>query len=172
MTNTATIEKPAVTVGSEFANVLATLSADQLSPAGSVVPVDLSEWTMTLIRVASKADFVTKETQVFSGTDVPKLVADIEIARSGFATSVAKVNMSEPFARKFLTGGHKQFAQAATKVEFVGLVLNIMAGGKAVTSKRTGELEKAQTGVYFSAVDMVPADGIKPAAVAKPDVPK
>lgn len=145
MTTTETPTRPKATVAAEFAAAVATLDTDRLRPALDRMPIDTAGLTFTLLRVAAKTNFDRSPAAFESG--VPKLSADIEVARDGFGSSPIKCNLAEDFCRQFLTTDKGKFATPAMAVELVGFAVGAWSVGE-------------KNGISFS------AESLKPVAAA------
>jgi hypothetical protein len=155
MTMTETPTRPKATVAPEFAAAVATLDTDRLRPALDRMPIDVTGLTFTLLRVAAKSNFDRSPAAFESG--VPKLSADIEVARDGFGSSPIKCNLSEDFCRAFLTTDKGKFATPAMAVELVGFAVGAWSVGD-------------KNGISFSAESLKPAKpAAKPAATSAPN---
>ena len=119
MSNTDTQDRPKFLVSAEFVGTIADLTGPGMRPALARLPIDCSEMSFTLLRIAVKTDGDREPTAFESGC--PKLRAEVEATREGFTTAPMKVSLPEEFCARFLRTDRHQFATAAMPVELPGL---------------------------------------------------
>ena len=100
MSNTMT-DRPTPKVSAEFLGAIEDLAGAALRPALARIFVDCNDLVFSFLRVTTRTDGDKAPTAFESG--IPKLRADVEVAREGFTSAPIKVNLSEDYCRTFLT---------------------------------------------------------------------